>query len=247
MQREFDSMGGFLMPRIKNLTGQKFGKLTVICRDYGHQKGKGTFWKCRCDCGNELIVSAASLTSKNTRSCGCLQREAARRVGYKNAKKNKYILLNKQDAYIEDVRGNRSLINISDIPLVKDSYWSLSGNGYFSRNSGTDESITIHRFITGCPDGLVVDHINHNKLDNRRENLRVCSQFENMCNSKEKGKIVGVNRNNTNGKRMASVDAQGFKKRKQFNSKEEAIKQRAEWERMIIIDVYEKRSNRVLT
>ena len=58
---------------LKNLIGQKFGRLTVIER--AENKGKYTAWKCRCDCGNEVIVSSNSLGRKKnfTRSCGCLK------------------------------------------------------------------------------------------------------------------------------------------------------------------------------
>ena len=42
--------------------------------------------------------------------------------------------------------------------------------------------IYLHRSITGCPDGLVVDHINGDTLDNRRSNLRICTRGENARN-----------------------------------------------------------------
>jgi hypothetical protein len=53
-----------------NLTGQKFGNLTVIRES--HQVGKVIFWVCQCDCGKETIVRRCHLTSGHTRSCGCL-------------------------------------------------------------------------------------------------------------------------------------------------------------------------------
>ena len=51
--------------------GDRFGLLTVI-EDKG-VKGRKHYWKCRCDCGNETIVRGDALTSKSTRSCGCLR------------------------------------------------------------------------------------------------------------------------------------------------------------------------------
>ena len=62
-----------------NLTGQKFGKLTVLepvlnkqddC--YLNQKGRSLFWICECDCGNIVKISANHLTQKRSQSCGCM-------------------------------------------------------------------------------------------------------------------------------------------------------------------------------
>lgn len=57
-----------------DLTGKKFGKLTVIERAEKSKSGV-TRWKCKCDCGNEAIVSVYQLLNGNTKSCGCLNRE----------------------------------------------------------------------------------------------------------------------------------------------------------------------------
>lgn len=44
------------------------------------------------------------------------------------------------------------------------------------------KTVYLHRMITGCPENLVVDHINHDRLDNRLINLRVCSRSDNQRN-----------------------------------------------------------------
>ena len=65
--------------RAKDIRGQKFGRLTVIDR-VEHQKGTGkTFWLCKCECGNYSIVDGYALKGR-IRSCGCLQKESARRL-----------------------------------------------------------------------------------------------------------------------------------------------------------------------
>lgn len=44
-------------------------------------------------------------------------------------------------------------------------------------------SLRMHRFLLNTPKGKVVDHINGNGLDNRRENIRICDQKNNVCNA----------------------------------------------------------------
>lgn len=64
----------------------------------------------------------------------------------------------------------------------------------------------LHRWIVGCPKDKVVDHINRNTLDNRKCNLKVCSQFENNQNQSHNtsGK-VGVTYDKTNKKFVAFI------------------------------------------
>lgn len=61
--------------QVKDLTGQKFGKLTVIKRapDYISPNGrKKIVWLCKCDCGNDnVIVRGEDLTGNHTKTCGC--------------------------------------------------------------------------------------------------------------------------------------------------------------------------------
>lgn len=58
---------------IEDLTGKRFGKLTVI--EQAAKRGGRICWKCKCDCGNEIEVVAHQLKSGKTKSCGCYQRE----------------------------------------------------------------------------------------------------------------------------------------------------------------------------
>ncbi len=59
-------------PIIKDLTGRKFGRLTVLEPLPERQYGQ-TVWLCRCECGRNAKVSRKNLVSGNTRSCGCLK------------------------------------------------------------------------------------------------------------------------------------------------------------------------------
>ena len=62
------------MGTFKDLTGKTFGRLSVLARAANNKDHKAVFL-CRCSCGTELLVAGVSLTSGNTRSCGCLHRE----------------------------------------------------------------------------------------------------------------------------------------------------------------------------
>ena len=68
------------MKRI-DLTGQRFGRLTVIRYDHTTEKGNAC-WRCRCDCGNETIVRRQNLQSGLTQSC-CAGQENPAAAGRK--------------------------------------------------------------------------------------------------------------------------------------------------------------------
>lgn len=60
------------MPKFKDLTGMKFGKLTVIEQGENHRQPSGksiVMWKCRCECGSESLISASNLTTGNSTKC----------------------------------------------------------------------------------------------------------------------------------------------------------------------------------
>lgn len=63
------------MGRFIDLTGQVFGRLTVLHRDETVGKDKGAYWVCQCQCGNITSVKSYSLRSGATKSCGCLNRD----------------------------------------------------------------------------------------------------------------------------------------------------------------------------
>ena len=60
--------------RIVDLTGKRFGKLTVISLNEERDKYNTALWKCQCDCGNQKTVRSANLLKGYTTSCGCLKK-----------------------------------------------------------------------------------------------------------------------------------------------------------------------------
>lgn len=80
------------------------------------------------------------------------------------------------------------LIDIDDLLLAKSRLWVLDSCGY----AGSDNGARLHRLIMNAQSGQYVDHINGNKLDDRKSNLRICTNAENMWNR-------NAQRNNTSG------------------------------------------------
>ena len=64
--------------RLKDLTGERFGRLVVEHR--AENKGSQTMWLCHCDCGKTTIVSAGHLKDGHTTSCGCFHNETMKKM-----------------------------------------------------------------------------------------------------------------------------------------------------------------------
>lgn len=73
------------MGKIKDLTGQKFGKLTVR-KFLRIGEDRSAIWLCDCECGNTTEVPTKKLNSGNTKSCGCLREELHKTHGLSNTK-----------------------------------------------------------------------------------------------------------------------------------------------------------------
>lgn len=67
------------MTKRLDVTGQRFGSLTVLAVS-GKDVHGNFMWLCQCDCGNKRVVGGYRLRSGHTKSCGCLQPEAARKA-----------------------------------------------------------------------------------------------------------------------------------------------------------------------
>lgn len=117
--------------------------------------------------------------------------ENCKKIGMKLDKRNEIII---RDTYAELILNHSkygkqiALIDIEDIEKIKDYTWQAKytkGTNKFyvvSSRSNNKPSINLHRLLTNCPDNMVVDHINHEPLDNRKSNLRICSPRSNSLN-----------------------------------------------------------------
>jgi hypothetical protein len=187
----------------KDLTNQKFGKLTVIKKveKPNHRKNRGSYWLCKCDCGNEkdIILSSSELNSGNTQSCGCISKERLIKFNKINKKKYNQYDLSGEYGIGYTSKGEEFYFDLEDYNKIKDYCWRVGNKGYIMctqrQSNGHKHDILFHRLVTNCPENMSVDHINgiNTRNDNRKINLRICTHQENLCN-------YPIPKNNTSGK-----------------------------------------------
>lgn len=100
--------------------------------------------------------------------------------------------------------------------MVPRKYATYAMGSYKDGQTGKWKRIFLHRFILKARPGLVVDHINHNGLDNRRKNIRACSSSENIINSK-------IKKSNTSGFRGVCWDTHNKRWRAEITAKNKQI------------------------
>ena len=220
----------------RDLTGEKFGRLTVIeqSEDYiiptTHKHIP--MWHCKCECGNELKVRGNDLKNGTTSSCGCYKRDI-------HIKPNKYDLSGEYGiGYTVD--GREFYFDLEDYDKIKDRAWHINNQGYVaSRKGHKGKNTLLHRLIMDIEDiqnmNIVVDHKNHNKVDNRKSNIRICTALQNGQNKKPRNRelYTGIYKYEYNGKYRhtikykAEIQVNGILYRLgKFDNYEDAVKAR---------------------
>ena len=148
-----------------HMIGRTFGKLTVLSekeKSCGH-----TRWLCRCSCGNVSIVDGGNLRSGHTQSCG-------------HCEKYEYI----DSCTVKCIlpTGKYFLFDADDASFVMSHKWSVENSGYV-QSIVNGNHVRLHNILMGTSE-LFVDHINGNRYDNRRCNLRFVTNQQNIMNSK---------------------------------------------------------------
>lgn len=82
------------------------------------------------------------------------------------------------------------VVDDNDYEKLSQHKWYLRKDGYIARTADK-RTVYAHRVIMNTPDGMHTDHINRDKLDNRKANLRICTHKENMVNRKYNDKSRG--------------------------------------------------------
>lgn len=215
----------------EDLTSMVFGDLTVIeqvedlVTSGGHHFAQ---WRCRCICGNDnCIVQQGHLKSGHTKSCG-----------HNLHKKNKYDLSMEYGIGWTTNTNREFYFDLEDYDKIKDYNWYEHNPVYdyktlvaYDKKTQSIVKFWWIVFEKGC------DHINHNTFDNRKSNLRQCTQRENIFNSSVRrdntSNIIGVCQYKKGDKWVAYLNKDG--KRVYTSSlcktKEEAIKLRLEAEK----------------
>ncbi len=110
----------------------------------------------------------------------------------------------------------QSQIDCIDYPVVKKYYWSLyiseKSNTQYLQSRRKEKKIWLHRLITDAPTNYDVDHIDRDGLNNRRDNLRVCTHSQNLCNqhgTRGSSKYKGVYWNKNQRRWIAYIKTNG--------------------------------------
>ena len=162
------------MSKFKDLTGQQFGKLIVLEKDILNNS-KHIYWHCKCQCGSIKSIRGSHLKSGSIRTC-----------------RKCNIYKKHPDGHMICTISNESqfIFNEQDYNIIKQYNWYLRPDGYIATNIN-NTIIRLHRLIMNVNNKMFIDHKNHNILDNRRENLRICTKSENDFNRQ---KIKGTSK-----------------------------------------------------
>lgn len=165
-----------LKGKIKNLIGQKFGKLTVISMADRVKSGKNIKirWRCICDCGEEITVRGDGLTTGNSKSCGCLIKE-------------KLIHNNKKRKTDPQIQGLKELLSkYKQEAKYRELEWSLSNDLAFSLFVQDcfycESSPTFRKYQCGQYEANGIDRKNNN-IGYTTENSVPCCTRCNLAKS----------------------------------------------------------------
>ena len=147
-------------------------------------------------------------------------------------KHDNYATMNLYDAF-GNIR-DYCFIDIEDIEKISNHKWYLDNTGYISTTIDK-KKIRLHRYLLNPPSSnVIVDHINNNKLDNRKSNLQLCNHIQNIQKSirpTRTNKYRGV-RKTKNNTYCASIEYNKNKRFKNYKTEEDALLQRLIWEIM---------------
>jgi hypothetical protein len=216
-----------------DLTGKKYGHLTVLYMSERRGVRQEIYWHCICDCENktEKDYLGSCLRRGRTTCCGCRLIERARENGKKNKKYNQYDL----ESYTYGVgytgKGEPFYFDKEDYEKIQPHYWHISNRYCYTNIKGN--TLKMHRVIFGLTSeeqDIHVDHIDGTRWDNRKQNLRFGdSEIDARNHGLRKDNSTGVSGVQYKEKRKTrkwSADIQHKRKRKHlgyYDTFEEAV------------------------
>lgn len=180
---------------IENMIGKKYGRLTVLNQYYKTcNNGEKRDWcECLCDCGNPVTVQAFGKNIRRgmTLSCGCLHYEAI----IKACKKyNEYDLSGEYGiCFASNNKDFKFYFDIEDYEKIKNYCWMVTEWQYAHTKIPVylkklfplkeDNYLLMSDLIVDNYDiNMIADHINRERFDNRKSNLRIITNAENCFN-----------------------------------------------------------------
>lgn len=167
---------GCMEGKVKDITGQRFGRLVAV-RSLGFSRRK-QMWECKCDCGNTIKATTSQLTTGHTRSCGCLYRETLHTINYRHGERCR-IGSTRLYGIWKSMRGRCNCVNHT-------SYKYYGARGIKVCPEWDDYTVfRAWAMDNGYEDDLSIDRIDAN-LDYCPENCRwvsLCVQANNKRNS----------------------------------------------------------------
>lgn len=217
--------------KLENYIGKKYSHLTITGIDRERRKRENscnTYVFADCDCGVcNKSYNLNKIKRGETKSCGHLL--------HKHDNPTKHNIIYHYDGYGIIIASNiPHYFDLEDEKYLSNKYWYTDDYGYLihcDRVDGKNHYLRFHRLIMHPNNDECVDHINANKQDNRKSNLRICTHQENMRNSRlrfnNKSGIIGVHWSKYKNRWISSITINGnTEKRKSFIAKSDAIKMR---------------------
>lgn len=180
--------------------GEVYGKLTIIDAA-GKANSGGVRYLCHCSCGNNKVILGQNISRGFSKSCG-------------NCNYNKYRVSEDGKTVIGTLSdGDEFKFDIEDFEKVKLFTWYPSGEGKSNKTCINSKREYIHRYIMNAPKGFEIDHIDRNRMNNCKSNLRLCGHQQNQCNqplqSNNKSGVTGVRFHESRKKYIARIKFYG--------------------------------------
>jgi len=208
------------MSKAKDISGKKYGRLTVI-EWTGETSNRGRVWLCRCECGNTIEKSIGALNYGETKSCGCLRKEVCANLNKKHGLK-KHPLYNTW----KNIKQRCSNENRSDYYLYGGRGIEVCDkwkNSFMEFIKDTEEKYFICLWKNG---ESYIDRIDNNG-NYEPSNVRFITNIEN-CNNQRRNRIIEYNdesKSLSQWARYFNISKSTFKYRIDNWTKEKAFKE----------------------